>query len=183
MSLVFQYGSNTSRARLLGPERLNGHGAVIGRAETVEDYDIAFDVWSTTNQCAASDLIRSSGQKAWGVLYDIPDDFIRGRRSDGGKTHEQIEGPNYEEKNILVRPPGGEPVQAVTFLVRPNKRRAGCFTSAKYVSWIVSGLREQGVPEPYIQHVIDVALATNSAAGTRGQAENPRIEALRGPAP
>lgn len=45
-NLGFQYGSNASQARLLGPGRLNGHGTVIGRAETVGDYDIAFDVWS-----------------------------------------------------------------------------------------------------------------------------------------
>lgn len=108
MSLVFQYGSNATRARLLGPNRLKGHGTVVGPAETVEDYDIAFDVWSQTNQCTAADLVVTPGRKAWGILYEIPDDFIRGTRSDGQKTLEQIEGRRYEEKEIRVRPPGGD---------------------------------------------------------------------------
>jgi hypothetical protein len=181
MALVFQYGSNASQARLLGPERLDGHGAVVGPAETVEDCDIAFDVWSTTNQCAASDLISTPGRKAWGVLYEIPDDFIRGKRSDGKKTLAQIEGSNYEDKKIRVRRPGREPEEAVTFLVKRDKRSEGIFTSAEYIRWIVSGLREQGVPEPYVQHVIDVALEVNASAGTAGQAQSALIEGLRVP--
>jgi hypothetical protein len=44
-----------------------------------------------------------NGRKAWGVLYEIPDEFIRGERSDGQKTLAQIEGPRYEEKDILCR--------------------------------------------------------------------------------
>jgi len=183
MSLVFQYGSNASQVRLLGSERLDGHGTVVGRAETVEDYEIAFDVWSATNRCAASDLTPTPGQKAWGVLYEISDDFIRGERSDGKRTLAQIEGSNYEEQKIHVRARGGDPEEAVTFLVKRDKRRRGLFTSAEYVRWIVSGLREQGVPELYVQHVIDVALETNSAAGAASQTENPRIDALRAAVP
>jgi hypothetical protein len=162
---------------------LNGHGIVIGPAETVDDYDVVFDVWSATNKCAASDLVPSPGRKAWGVLYEIPDDFIRGKRSDGKRTLAQIEGGSYAEEQILVRPPTGEPVQAITFLVKPDRRTAGLFTSAQYVSCIVSGLREQGAPEPYVQHVIDVALESNLAAGTAGQAQNALIENLRATAP
>ncbi|MGH9461340.1 MAG: hypothetical protein ACRD1X_08980 [Vicinamibacteria bacterium] len=183
MSLVFQCGSNASQARLFGAVRLSRHGTVIGRAETVEDYDIAFDVWSASNGCAASDLVPRPGRKAWGVLYDIPDDFIRGERRDGERTLAQIEGPGYEEKKILIRWPGRDPEEAITFLVKPDKRTAGLFTSAQYVTWIVSGLREQGAPEAYVQHVIDLALQTNLAAGTASQAQNALIERLRGAAP
>lgn len=182
MSLVFQYGSNASQGRLLGPTRLNGNGRVVGRAETVEDYDIAFDVWSTTNGCAAADLVPTPGRKAWGVLYEIPDGFIRGSRPDGQKTLERIEGSNYEEKKIRVRRPGREPEEAVTFVVKPDKRSKGLWTSAEYVGWIVQGLREQGVPEAYVQHVIDVALATNAAAGGAvALEESARIAKLRTP--
>lgn len=165
MSLVFQYGSNASRARLNGPRRLNCHASVQGPAETVDDYDICFDVDSKTNRCAASDLVPVNGRKAWGVLYEIPDEFIRGKRNDGQKTLTQVEGSRYEEKDIAVRRRDGEIAQAKTFLVRPDERRSGLTTGVWYVSWIVYGLREQGVPEPYIAHVIDVALVTNEQAG------------------
>jgi hypothetical protein len=165
MALVFQYGSNASRGRLNGPRRLNGHASVQGPAETVDDYDICFDVPSTTNRCAASDLVPVNDRKAVGVLYEIPDELIRGERNDGQKTLEQIEGPRYEEKNIAVRRPNGDVAQAITFLVKPGERKSGLTTGAWYVSWIVYGLREQGVSESYIAHVIDVALATNAGAG------------------
>ena len=164
MGLVFQYGSNASRGRLNGPRRLNGHASVQGPAEMVDDYDICFDIESKTNRCAASDLVSVNGRKAWGVLYEISDEFIRGNRSDGQKTLAQIEGSRYEEKNITVRRSDGEIAQAKTFLARPDARESGLWTGAWYVSWIVYGIRERGVPEPYIAHVIDVALATNEGA-------------------
>ena len=166
MSRVFQFGSNATRARLLGPKRLNGDGQLIGPAETVDDFDIAFDLYSQTNRCAAADLVPTPGRKAWGVLYEIPDDFIRGKRGDGRKTLEQIEGRNYEEKEILVRPSGGDQVRAVTFLVKPDRRATGLVTGVWYVSWIVYGLREQGVPEAYIEHVVQVAIEANRRAKT-----------------
>lgn len=178
MALVFQYGSNASQARLLGPDRLNGHGTVIGRAETVEDYDIAFDVWSETNQCAAADLVPTPGRKACGVLYEIPDDFIRGRRRDGQRTLAEIEGPNYEANDIRVGRPDGDAAQAVTFLVKRDKRAMRLSTSAAYVSWIVCGLREQGVPELYVRHVIEVALETNRQAGPAAEEQSGLIRNL-----
>jgi hypothetical protein len=82
--LVFQYGSNCTAARLNGPKRLNGHAEDRGRAQTVEDFDIAFDVYSQTNSCAASDLVPTPGRKAWGVLFLINDfntDAVIGRHS------------------------------------------------------------------------------------------------------
>lgn len=99
MSLVFQYGSNCTAARLNGLGRLDGHAEDRGRALTVEDFDIAFDVYSQTNGCAASDLIPTPGRKAWGVLYEVSVGFICGKRRDNQKTLEQIEGPRYKVAN------------------------------------------------------------------------------------
>src|SRR5260370_14148024 len=71
MALVFQYGSNATKARLNGPRRLNGHAADRGLACTVVGFDIAFDVMSNNNGCAACDLVPVEGRVAWGILYDI----------------------------------------------------------------------------------------------------------------
>ena len=165
MPLVFQYGSNCTAARLNGPNRLNGHAEDFGRAQTIDDFDITFDVYSQTNGCAACDLVPTTDRKAWGVLYRIPDDFIRGERADGQKTLQQIEGKLYEEKPSHVRTQAGEEVDATTFLVKPDQRRVGLATSAAYVSWIIYGLRAHEVPDEYIQHVIEVAIETNQRAG------------------
>jgi len=161
--VIFQYGSNTCTARLNSPNRLRGDACPVGIAQTVEDLDIAFDVWSERNQCAAADLVPSPGRKAWGVLYAIPDDLVQGTRKDR-KTLEQIEGPRYEKRPIRVRTPQGDEVEARTFLVRENERRRGLFTAVWYVSWIMYGLREHSVPEEYIEHVREVAIQTNRNA-------------------
>ena len=77
MGLVFQYGSNTSRRRLNGPERLRGAARVLGLVRTKERFVLSFDVWSETNNCAAANLRRDGrGRVVWGVLYDIPEEFL-----------------------------------------------------------------------------------------------------------
>ncbi len=147
MPLVFQYGSNCTVGRLNGPSRLNGGANDLGRAKTVEDFD----------GCAASDLIQSPGRKAWGVLYRLSKNNLERLR--------EIEGPRYEEKLIQVIDGKRKKRKATTFVVREKDRRGGLATSAAYVSWIVYGLRDHGVPEDWIAHVVDVAIATNERAG------------------
>jgi hypothetical protein len=44
--------------------------------------------------------------------------------------------------------------------LRKDTRFFACPTSAAYVSWIVYGLRQNGVPEDYISHVVEVARET-----------------------
>jgi hypothetical protein len=155
--MLFQYGSNCTPARLNGPNRLKGRAKDLGRAQTVEDFDIAFDVVSKTNGCAASDLMETPGRKAWGVLYKLS-------KKDLEKL-KRIEGPRYEEKPILVVNQKGKKRKAKTFVVREEERLQGLATSAAYVSWIIYGLRDHGVPEDWISHVLDVAVETNERAG------------------
>lgn len=174
MGLVFQYGSNATSARLNSPSRLRGVARDLGRAETIDDYDIRFDVYSETNGCAASDLVRTPGRRAWGVLYEIPDDFIRGPRTDGRRTLARTEGSRYEEMQIRVRDAQGHEREAVTFVVKRAERREGLATSAAYVSWIVYGLRDHGVPEDYLAHVSEVAVGTNERAA-QDAAEQTRL--------
>ena len=182
MSLVFQYGSNCSSSRLNLPERLGGAAITRGVAQTIAEYDIAFNVWSQKNGCAASDLIPASGtgHRVWGVVYDIPVDRLRGRRTDEANTLAQIEGQRYEEKTVKVVMRENEELDAVTFVVKPNERRSGLWTSADYVGHIVKGLRAGGAPEEYVQHVIEVAIETNHCASACSDEQVDLIAALAG---
>lgn len=157
MPFVFQYGSNCTTARLNSPNRLKGRAKDLGRAQTVEDFDIAFDVVSKTNGCAASNLIQTPGRKAWGVLYKLSKKLL--------ERLKDIEGPRYEEKPIRVIDQNGTKRKARTFIVRKEERRPGLATSAAYVSWIVYGLRDHGVQEDWIAHVVEVATETNKRSG------------------
>jgi cation transport regulator ChaC len=181
MPPVFQYGSNCDEARLNASKRLAGSALDLGRAQTLDEYEIAFNVWSQTNACAASNLVLAAGtgQRSWGVLFEIPADLIRGKRDDGRRTLSQIEGSRYEERPIRVRNADGEEVEATTFLVKSDEQRTGLWTSFDYVQYIVRGLRTHEVPEEYVQRVIDIAIQTNNRASQTAAEHIRLIETLR----
>jgi hypothetical protein len=70
MSLVFQYGSNCLDSQINGKDRLSGDAKFVGTALTVDDFQLAFDVWSIKRDCAASNIVVCPGSKVWGVLYE-----------------------------------------------------------------------------------------------------------------
>src|SRR5277367_4852069 len=126
MTLVFQYGSNCSDAEINSDKRLRGDAAFVGIAETVEEFDLAFDVQSKVRGCAAADIVRTRGSKVWGVLYEVPQDLIREETAEalGRRSLDAIEaeGKNYKRVPIAVRLFDGQVVEAVTYTVRnPGK--------------------------------------------------------------
>src|SRR6266853_5585244 len=95
MALVFQYGSNCLDSEINSKNRLCGDARFVDVAETVEDFELAFDVQSTGRGCAASDIVRKPGGKVWGVLYEVPDylfDRQTAQAGGGRKSFDKIEG-------------------------------------------------------------------------------------------
>ena len=163
MALVFQYGSNCSEREINSDGRLRGDAQFVGVAETLEDFELEFDVWSRGRKCAASNIIRKDGGKVWGVLYEIPD-YLMARataNAAGRKSFDQIEGEgtNYDRKPISVRRTDGSVVSAITYLVRDPVQ--GLKTNAEYVGHIARGLRERRINEDYIAKVKAIAVANN----------------------
>lgn len=163
MALVFQYGSNCSESQFNGQDRLCGDAKFVAVAETVDDYQLAFDVWSTGRGCAASDIVAFSGNKVWGVVYDVPDFLIT---RDTAATHKRKsldeiegEGTNYARQPITVKSATRQLFTAITY--RVINPRSGLRTSLEYVSYIVSGLREHGVAEEYVTRVKALAAVNN----------------------
>lgn len=62
MALVFQYGSNTSGTRLNSQDRLRGDAKDLGLVCTEAPFELDFDVWSTSNACAAADIREGRGR-------------------------------------------------------------------------------------------------------------------------
>src|SRR5712671_6097491 len=112
MTLVFQYGSNCVDSEINGENRLRGDATFTDIAETVEDFELAFDVHSKNRKCAASDIVRKPGSKVWGVLYEVPDYLIDREtvKASGRRSFDEIEGEgtNYKRETIMVRRPSGE---------------------------------------------------------------------------
>lgn len=161
MTIVFQYGSNCLESEINSEKRLRRDAKFVGIAQTVEDFVLAFDVWSNNRKCAASDIVRKPGSKVWGVLYEVPD-YLMDRKTaeaSGRKSFDAIEGTNYKREMIDVRRPDGQVISAVTYTVKNPE--PSLKTSEEYVGYIVTGLRERGVSEDYIAQVKAIAVANN----------------------
>jgi hypothetical protein len=158
--LVFQYGSNCLDSEINGPDRLRGDARFVGIAATVEDFQIAFDVFSQRRQCAAADIVRTPGSKVWGALYEVPDHLIGRQTTPAGRRSMDAiegEGTNYRRECIRVRMPNDNEVKALTYTVR--NPRQGLRTNAAYAGLIISGLRQRGVDLAYIDSVRTIAAA------------------------
>jgi cation transport regulator ChaC len=163
MALVFQYGSNCSDSEINSENRLRGDAKFAGIAETVEDFELAFDVQSIGRGCAASDIVKKVGGKVWGVLYEVPD-YLIGRKTAkarGRKSFDEIEGEgtNYKREMIDVRRPDGQELRVLTYTAKQPK--PGLKTNVQYVRHIVCGLRQRDVPDDYIAKVKVLAEANN----------------------
>lgn len=161
MALVFQYGSNCSDRQINSGDRLRGDARSVDIAETLEDFELAFDVQSAGRGCAAADIVRKHGGKVWGVLYEVPD-FLIGRetaKAHGRRSFDAIEGECYKRETIKVRRQNGDIVPALTYTVKDPT--PGLKTNIDYVRHIVGGLREHKVADEYIAKVKAIAAANN----------------------
>jgi hypothetical protein len=167
MSLVFQQWlySNCLDSQINSKERLLGDAKFIGIAETVDNYQLAFDVWSKTRQCAAADIVAVPDGTVWGALYEIPDYLIERQtaREKDRKSPDAIEGTEYGRVEIDVQIANGTVARAITY--RVIEPQLGLKTSHEYVGYILCGLRGPGAPEQYVQKVKRLALVNNPAIG------------------
>jgi hypothetical protein len=163
MALIFQYGSNCLESQINGEDRLRGDAKFVAIARTAEDYQLAFDALSRNRGCAASDIVRSLGNKVWGVLYEVPEFLIERKtaKEQGRISLDQIEGEgtNYKRISIDVICHDGNAHTAITYtVIRPLPYVQ---TNIDYVRHIVLGLREHYIPEEYITTVKAIARANN----------------------
>jgi cation transport regulator ChaC len=163
MTLVFQYGSNCLDSEINGSSRLCGDAKFVDAAETVEEFELAFDVKSIGRGCAASDIVRKPGGKVWGVLYEVPDYLMSRETANprGRRSFDEIEGEgtNYKREKIRVVRPNGEVVSALTYTV--THPRDGLKTNLNYVRLILCGLRRRNISNEYINKVKKIAAANN----------------------
>lgn len=123
-----------------------------GLAETIDCYDLVFNVWSSGQQCAVANLLKGS-HTIYGALYEVANHRVLRALKQGSRTLDEIEGEGktYERVPICVIF-GEKRIEALTYL---GKRSSftNCGTTSKYTNHIVSGLEELGAPAPYVEYV------------------------------
>ena len=168
MTLVFQYGSNTCTGRLNSDTRLQGDAKDLGLVQTATSFELDFDVWSKTNNCAAADIREGSGRSIWGVLYEIPDYLIRRDTAGQRQSLDAIEanGTSYCRRLIHVQLPDGTPIpgEVITYTVRNPK--PDLKTSIEYVTHIIKGLKEHSAPDEYVAYVKERIIVNNHDLAT-----------------
>lgn len=166
MAIVFQYGSNCLESEINSNKRLRRDATFVGLAETVKDYELAFQVPSTNRGCAAATIIETPGKKVWGVLYEIPDYLIK-RETAKARRRKALdviegEGTNYDRASIDVRKPDGTVVTALTYLAKDPQ--SGLRTSWEYAGYIIAGLRQRRINDvnrEYIAEIKAIVAANN----------------------
>ena len=143
--MYFAYGSNLDypqmmarcpRARLIGPARLDG-------------YRICFPRRSFVRATAVASIEPSSGSSVWGALYEIEEgDVDRLDSREGYYPGAPAERSVARRIPVTVKPSDGEPVEAMTYVLKPVADPG--LPSADYLSVIINGAIACRAPEDYI---------------------------------
>jgi cation transport regulator ChaC len=154
--LVFQYGSNMSKARFQHESRIPEAEAV-GTAWSVDRYDFWFPVWSRQRggRAASGIIPNPNGRRIFGVVYRIPDDLIyRDRVRAERRSLDEIEGEgiNYYRERIDVESlRTGKVCSAITYLPISQERQSP--TDEEYAGFIRDGLAEWNAPSEYVAYL------------------------------
>lgn len=154
--LVFQYGSNMSKARFQHQSRIP-EAEPIETASTVHRFDFSFPVWSLQRggRAASGIVPNPNGRQIFGVVYRVPDDLIyRDRTRAGRRSLDEIEGEgtNYYRDRIDVESlRTGDVYSAITYL--PISQAWQSPTDEEYANFIKAGLAEWDAPREYVAYV------------------------------
>jgi gamma-glutamylcyclotransferase (GGCT)/AIG2-like uncharacterized protein YtfP len=144
MPVYFAYGSMMDHRRMttrapgastLGPARLDG-------------FRLEFNVFSTEWEGGAANLELDPNARVWGVLWEVPDDEVRGL--DAFQGHPTF----FRREDVVVEGPEG-PVIAWTYRVA---HQGGSFVrpTDQYLQMMRSAIRVNGLP-PEALDTVDAA--------------------------
>lgn len=143
--LYFGYGSNLSRRRL---HRSCPSARLVSSAR-LPDYRLAFTRRSERWGGGVADVLPAPGAEVWGVVWRITTE-----ESDALDRQEglHLDPPAYRRIELLVQPPTGEPLACRSYVVAaPSAEHIP--PAAAYLDTMLSGARDGGLPEPYIEQI------------------------------
>lgn len=136
MSLYFAYGSNMDKEQM----KKRCPSAVLLGPATLVGYRLAFTIFSPKRLCGCADIVPSSGDAVYGLLYHLTSAEM--------KAMDTFEGHPIHYKRILVRVDGqGGEVEAYSYEVI-NKRNT-VPPSIHYLELLRSAAALHAFPEEY----------------------------------
>jgi hypothetical protein len=137
MALYFAYGSNMSSARLAARvPAARALGAVY-----VRDFRLAFNKPGRDGTGKAN-LVSASGERAWGVAWAL---------SDLAWNELDVFEPGYRRVSCVLSSVDGRTLAAEAYVFPAPADAPLLAPSADYVTHLVAGAREHGLPETYVR--------------------------------
>jgi gamma-glutamylcyclotransferase len=155
-SLYFAYGSNMSLAQMR--ERCPSSVRVgIGR---LDGYRLVFPRFSTKRKCGAASVEPSPGDQVWGVIYNMhADDLIALDGHEGCLPEREPHLNNYNRKLVEIARDDSVIVPCITYIATPQ--HGSYQPSLHYHGLIVTGARENGLPDWYVQRLKEIELLSS----------------------
>ena len=124
----FAYGSNMDQAQMR--ERCPD-SKLIGKA-VINGYKIAFTIFSPKRHCGCADILKSEGERVWGLLYEISDSDLASLDMYEAHPHK------YRRFTVDVKDDAGTTYVAETYevaakegeFIKPSKHYLGIMQQA-----------------------------------------------------
>ncbi|MCP1726063.1 gamma-glutamylcyclotransferase (GGCT)/AIG2-like uncharacterized protein YtfP [Natronospira proteinivora] len=160
---IFQYGSNLSSQRLNSQARLQGNARILGVACTRQPFRFTFPVWGGINNCAAAGILPGGSETVWGVVYDIPAQWVAHGGQPEARTLDEIEdeGRDYRRGPIELIWPDGQVIHDEVHTYHPKAARDDLITDWHYVRHILDGAREHALPMDYRRRLTSAIIENN----------------------
>ena len=142
----FAYGSNLWIEQMVERTGSIGHAEHVPRIAHLESHRLVFQCLTEGGPAFANIVHRGDG--VWGVAY---------RCSAAALTKlDRYEG-GYERQTVTVTDLAGEILAAIAYIMPSSGASQLGLPSAAYLERIVTGARQQGLPEEYIKSLEELA--------------------------
>lgn len=142
MNLYFAYGSNMDKEQM--SERCPS-AILIGTA-MLADYRLAFTIYSPKRKCGCADIVRSAGDKVYGILYQITDADMN--------ALDDFEGHPVHYRRITVRV-DSQDVKVDAYSYEVVNKEEGLVPSAHYLGLLQSAAALHKFPDSYQEFLRD----------------------------
>lgn len=150
--LYFAYGSNMDWEQM----RQRCPSAGFLHRATLPDRQIAFTRKSVSRGCGVADVVRASGRRVWGVVYDIADTEIGKLDECEGYQHGRDRNAYWRrECTVFVDDGAQNPLACSSYFATPQPEPP--LPNRAYVRHLLDGARHWGLPAEYIGQLEAIA--------------------------
>jgi cation transport regulator ChaC len=147
----FAYGSNLDSGTFLGRRRMRPLETKIG---VLEDFELRFDLPVGPGERGVANVAPRDGDHVWGALYRLSH-----AETDRLDQTEGVPRGYYRRLGVEVCADGESRVCAFTY--HSTFSRPGRKPSRRYLGLLLSGARELGLPDAYVERLRALPIAAD----------------------